>query len=240
MLYNIRYATGADRRFSPFSGYLGRTGGQLEKLIHFIEPYNPDIIGLVEVDEGSFRSGRKNQAQQIAERLGHYHSYRSKYKEAGWMTRCPVLNKQGNAFLTRDTITHEKFHYFNRGIKRMVIELELDRVAIFLVHLSLFAKARHQQLRELYTLVKECRKPAVVAGDFNALWGESEIDLFLAASGLQNPNRDSLPSYPSWKPQRHLDFILHSREIETRAFQIPQTTLSDHLPLLWDFEVNSC
>jgi endonuclease/exonuclease/phosphatase family metal-dependent hydrolase len=237
MLYNIRYATGIHHRHSLFSGYMGRTQDHLEKLIHFIEPYAPDILGLVEVDEGSFRTGRRNQAQQIAERLGHYHVYRSKYKELGLVNRFPVISKQGNAFLSKDTICHERFHYFNRGIKRMVIELELDNLAVFLVHLSLRAKVRHQQLGELYALVKSCRKPAVVAGDFNALWGENEIDLFLAASGLKNPNRDSLPSFPSWKPRRHLDFILHSPEIETRRFEVPSIMLSDHLPLVWDFEV---
>ena len=69
------------------------------------------------------------------------------------------------------------------------------------------------------------------------LWGEKEIDLFLAATGLQNANVDNLPTYPSNNPRRHLDFILHSKGIKVKDFQIPQISFSDHLPVVVDFDV---
>jgi hypothetical protein len=40
-------------------GYLRKTARNLDKLIEFIKSVNADIIGLVEVDSGSFRSGRR-------------------------------------------------------------------------------------------------------------------------------------------------------------------------------------
>jgi hypothetical protein len=43
----------------------------------------------------------------------------------------PVLNKQGQCFLTRDTIQQSQFHFFNRGMKRLVIELEMEGVVVF-------------------------------------------------------------------------------------------------------------
>ena len=76
-----------------------------------------------------------------------------------------------------------------------------------------------------------------MAGDFNALWGDHEIDLFMAATGLQNANVSGAPSFPSWDPKRQLDFVLHSAEIESTAFAMPTVTLSDHLPLVWDFDL---
>ena len=69
------------------------------------------------------------------------------------------------------------------------------------------------------------------------LWGEREIDLFLAATGLQNANIDGQPTYPSKNPRRHLDFVLHSKNIKVRDFQIPQVSFSDHLPVVVDFDV---
>ena len=237
LLYNIRYATAKRRPLFPWSGYLSRTNRHLEKIIDFVGPLEPDVVGLVEVDSGSFRTGRRNQAETMADALGHYHTFQSKYCQTTRVSTLPLLKQQGNAFLAKDTITNEKFHYFGRGVKRLVIELELNNLVIFLVHLALGFRVRHRQLGELYSLVKGTEKPHIVAGDFNALWGENEIGLFLGATGLINANRESRPSFPSWAPARHLDFILHSPEIEARQFSMPDVTFSDHLPLLFDFEL---
>ncbi len=238
LLYNIRYGTALKcRRRFPWSGLFQRTHRYLPNLIEFMQPLAPDIVGLVEVDAGSYRANRRNQAQDIAEALGHYHYYRCKYDESGWANRLPVFSKQGNAFLARDTIADEQYHYFSDGMKRLVIELELENLTIFLVHLALTYRARHSQLGDLYSLVKDADKPLIVAGDFNAHWGDREIRLFLAATGLVNPNRENAPTFPSWNPRRQLDFILHSPEIQTERFWIPQVALSDHCPLVLDFSL---
>ena len=218
LVYNIRYGTGGKRPRFPWSGYFRRTHANLENIIDFIQRIDPDIAGLTEVDAGSYRSGRKNQAKTIAEALGHYHTYRSKYSQSSIIHRVPVMNKQGNAFLSRNTITRETFHYFDMGMKRLVIELELENVTLFLVHLALGYRVRHHQLTDLYSIVKQVDKPCIVAGDFNALWGEREIHLFQAATGLASANPEGLPSFPSWAPRRHLDFIFHSPEIQTKNF----------------------
>ncbi len=232
VLYNIRYATGA-----RMHDYLRPTRKNLARITGFLRDQEPDLIGLVEVDHGSYRTGGKDQAQLLAASLGHYHSHCVKYRERSFWRAVPVLGKQGNAFLTRDRIRNERFHFFEHGMKRLVMELELDHVKVFLVHLALGSRVRHQQLGALYQLVRETQKPYIVAGDFNLLWGEREIDLFLAASGLQNANVQSLPTYPSRNPCRHLDFILYSPQVNIRAFRVPQVPFSDHLPLIFDFDV---
>jgi endonuclease/exonuclease/phosphatase family metal-dependent hydrolase len=238
LIYNIRYGTGGKKPLFPWSGYLGRTHQNLAEITEFIRPIEPDIIWLIEVDSGSYRASKLNQAQTIAQELGHYHTYRSKYLEGARLPKLmPLMNNQGNAFITRDTITNERFHYFEKGVKRLVIELEMDNVIVFLVHLALSHRVRHHQLRDLYKLVKETKKPHIVAGDFNMLWGEHEIELFLAATGLESANVENTPSFPSWAPSRHLDFILYSKGIAMNHFEIPTVTLSDHLPLLCDFTV---
>jgi endonuclease/exonuclease/phosphatase family metal-dependent hydrolase len=76
-----------------------------------------------------------------------------------------------------------------------------------------------------------------VAGDFNSLWGEQEINLFLAATGLCNADSRKQPSFPSWAPRRHLDFVLHSPEVRVTGFSAPDVRFSDHLPLVCDFEI---
>ena len=240
LLYNVRYGAGVGPRFHlpfPCSGYLKRTGGMLGRITEFIREQNPDVVGLVEVDGGSFRSSRRNQAEIIASALGHYHTYGSKYGETSWLRFMPVANHQMNAFLTRDEIHEQRFLYFDHGVKRLVIQLELEQVTMFLVHLSIKFRHRQHQLCDLYSLVKDVKKPYLVAGDFNVFWGDPEIELFLAATGLKSANVGDHATYPSWAPKMELDFILHSPGVKVRHFSMPEITYSDHLPLVCDFDI---
>lgn len=240
LLYNIRYAAGTGNRFNfpvPGAGYLKKTGANLQKIIEFIDSYNPDLVGLVEVDTGSIRTRYVNQAEAVAEALGHYSSYQCKYGEKSLNSRLPIIRNQANAFLAAPRVHGERFHYFDTGIKRLIIELELDDVAIFLVHLSVKYRHRHYQLRHLHEVIKATEKPVIVAGDFNTFWGEHEMYLFMEAAGLKNANTEGLPSYPSHAPRQQLDFILYSPEISVTRFEVPDVRLSDHLPLLCDFRI---
>jgi endonuclease/exonuclease/phosphatase family metal-dependent hydrolase len=232
LLYNMRYATGPN-----VHSFMRSSRKNLQRIAAFLRELEPDLVGLIEVDHGSYRTGGKNQVEQLAEALGHYHSHSIKYGQRSFWRHVPVVKMQGNAFLARDRIRNETFHYFDHGMKRLVIELDLEHLVVYLVHLSLGGRVRHHQLRALYDLVKKTDRPCIVAGDFNMLWGEREIDLFLAASGLQNANIAGLPTYPSRNPHRHLDFILHSKCIKIMDFQIPRVPFSDHLPVLVDFDV---
>jgi endonuclease/exonuclease/phosphatase family metal-dependent hydrolase len=237
LLYNIRYGTGIGKRFHlpvPYSGYLKRTNGNLRQIVDFIRLVSPDIIGLLEVDSGSYRSEKINQAEAIARELSHYHVYQSKYPSDSVVQKVPLVNKQGNAFLTNQKIKSHTFHYFSEGVKRLVIELELEEFNVFLVHLSLKFRHRQYQLQELHYMVTNVEKPIIVAGDFNVLWGDRELELFLAATGLQSANGKGEPSHPSRAPRRQLDYIFHSPGIKTTNFQIPQVKLSDHVPLVCD------
>ena len=242
LLYNIRYAAGIGKHFHfpvPYSGYLKHTNGNLKKIVDFIKSVNPDIIGLVEVDSGSFRSEKNNQAEAIAQEMKHYHIYQSKYPTASMAQKLPVLNKQGNAILTNQKIKSKNFHYFRVGVKRLVIELELEKFSIYLVHLSIKFRHRQDQLTDLHAMVRNAEKPVIVAGDFNVLWGDRELQLFLAATGLKNCNGQGQPSHPSRSPRRQLDYIFHSPQICTTGFQIPRIKLSDHAPLVYDFKIDA-
>lgn len=240
LLYNIRYATGTGARFHlpvPCAGYLRSNLKVLSQITQFVKHENPDVVGLIEVDTGSIRSGLINQAEYIANSIGHYSIYQCKYGASSINTLLPIIRKQSNAFLAAPRVHGERFHYFDSGIKRLIIELELENCAIFLVHLSLKFRHRHDQLRHLYNLIKQCDKPVIVAGDFNTFWGGNEIFLFCQASGLSNANVHGLPSYPSLAPRLELDFILHSSEIVINKFEIPRKLHSDHLPLVCDFDI---
>ncbi|MDH3577906.1 MAG: endonuclease/exonuclease/phosphatase family protein [Gammaproteobacteria bacterium] len=240
LLYNIRYAVGgggSTRMALPGAGYLIGNQSVLPEIARFIKSVDPDVIGLIEVDTGSIRSRNINQAEKLASDLGMNTSYETKYGSKSLNQLLPIVRMQGNAFMAAPRVHGEKFHYFDTGIKRLIIELEMDDYAIFLVHLSLKYRHRHLQLRHLYDLIQATEKPVVVAGDFNTFWGENEIYLFMKAAGLRSANIDSRPTYPSRAPRKELDFVLYQDGIRVTAFDIPDVKLSDHLPLVCDFEL---
>ena len=240
LLYNIRYGVGAGASMHmplPGAGYILGNKDVLPDIVSFIKSMDPDIVGLIEVDTGSIRSRRVNQAETIATELGMNSSYETKYGAKSLNQLVPIIRKQGNAFLAAPRVHGETFHYFDTGIKRLIIELEMETFAVFLVHLSLKYRHRHLQLRKLYDLIEETTKPVIVAGDFNTFCGENEIYLFMRAAGLRSANTKSLPSYPSRAPRKELDFVLYQDGVTVTGFEIPQVRHSDHLPLVCDFEV---
>lgn len=237
----MRYGSGSGSQFHvpfPLAGYLRSTTRNVERISTFLKSYDPDIVGLVEIDSGSIvRCARRSQAEEIARALGHYHCYRSKYGPGSLAHAVPLMKKQGNAILTREDTKAVTCHYFTRGVKRLVLEVALSDVNVFLVHLSIRYRHRQEQLNSLYEMLAKVRKPHIVAGDFNAFWGDKEIQLFLAATGLCNASSTHDPSYPSYAPRHQLDFILHSPGIRVTHFEVPRIQLSDHFPLVCDFEI---
>ena len=242
LIYNIRYATGTGPAFHlpvPGAGYLRSSRQVLSQITDFIKAQDPDVVGLIEVDTGSIRTGMVNQADFIARSIGHYSTFECKYGQSSVNQLVPIVRKQANAFLSAPHMTGERFHYFDTGIKRLIIELELDNVCVFLVHLSLKYRHRQYQLRSLHDLIVKSNKPVIVAGDFNTFWGNHEIYLFMRAAGLRSANTLELPSFPARVPRVELDFILVSSEIAITDFRVPDVRFSDHRPLICDFTVNT-
>src|SRR5262245_26725222 len=156
LVYNIRYATGTGPAFHlpvPGAGYLRSNRRILTGITEFLRSERPDIIGLIEVDTGSIRTGMLNQAEHVARELGHYSTYECKYGTSSINQFVPIVRKQANAFLSAPHVSGARFHYFDTGIKRLIIELELADLCVFLVHLSLKFRQRQSQLRYLHDLI---------------------------------------------------------------------------------------
>ena len=181
LLYNIRYGTGKylNQPFKHIRGYLGRSVRHIYRIGKFINKYKPDIVGLVEVDLGSFRMYSKNQATLLGRITRNNNVYQYKYEEDSNYMKFPMVRKQGNALLSKKPVLREEFHYLDIGMKKLIIEVETKDVVVFLVHLALGGKTRQKQIVQLYNFVKNCKKPVIVAGDFNVFWGEEEIEMFL-------------------------------------------------------------
>ena len=241
LVYNIAYGSGAPSSFTEnilkIHRYLKRPDKNIKKISEFIDNSNADIVGLIEIDTGSLRTSSVNQAETIGKQSCHYTHCLTKYGGNITSKIIPILRKQGNAVLTRDKNSNGIYHYFPGGFKKLIIELDMGDFRFFLLHLSLTKSARKMQFAHMANLLSAKRCPVIIAGDFNAFNGVSELRYMKNQLGLKNPNVDKKPTYPSWNPKHQLDFILCSKEIQVKNFEVPQINLSDHLPLILDFEI---
>jgi len=206
-------------------------------LARFIRKTDPDIVGLVEFDGGSFRTGGINHAAEFARTLEHHYAYSSKYHRRSMARWLPLLRHQGNALFSKQQMDNRRQHYLPWGFKRLVMESQIADVRVFLVHLALNRHTRERQLKVIANLVGNCDEPVILAGDFNTFEGISELDHLTRETGLRNANPERTPTYPAWEPRKELDFILVSENIKVRDFSVfGNVRLSDHLPMILDFE----
>ncbi len=242
LIYNIAYGTRPPKStrgmlLTPLRT-LRSSERHFSRIVRFIEELAPDIVGLVEVDVGSVRSRRTNQAAEIARALEHQPQphYAPKYGTRRYPRYMPILRHQTNAILAREGLDAGTHHYLPRGFKRLVLEVGVNGLTLLLVHLPLRKRARQVQIAALADLVRTRTGPLILAGDFNVFSGHRELHELMQTTGLRTANPDHAPTFPSWKPKRELDFILHSPEIRIQQFQVlNDVRLSDHLPLVLDF-----
>ena len=84
-------------------------------------------------------------------------------------------------------------------------------------------------------LIGEEDRPTILAGDFNVS-EEAELDL-LAESSLQKAT--STPTFPSWRPRRHLDHLFFSRHFSVRTtYAFDAFLFSDHLPFVAEVDLS--
>lgn len=242
LTFNIAYGTGGarDMRNNLLSAhhYLKTPKRNIEKICRFIRAHQPDIVALVEVDTGSFRTDYQDQTRLIAENLDDaFYCSEIKYHEHSIGRKLPILRKQANAVLCRNNMPIITYHYLPAGFKRLVIELDLPDFKLYLVHLALHWATRKKQFEALQAIVKQADKPCIITGDFNTFKGSGEIQEMCRNLKLNNANEAALPTWPAWKPEKQLDFMLCSEQIQVNNFRIPIVRCSDHLPLILDFQV---
>lgn len=242
LIYNMAYATGAPKSLPDsilnISRYFMPTRRNLNNISRFINSQKADVIGLIEVDTGSYRSENVNQAARISKHLSNFHHSTTKYGDSLTGRVLPILSSQGNAVLTRDRESNSIYHYFPSGFKRLVIELDMGLYRFFLLHLALSKRVRQIQLNHIANLLHTNRnRPFIIGGDFNTFGGTREIESICQELNLINPNSNNMPTFPAWEPKHQIDFILCSKEVKIVNFTIPEVKLSDHLPVVLDFDI---
>lgn len=220
------YLTRGWRHILPDTGK-HRNLSQLAKLLTEV-----DIAALQEVDGGSLRSGFVNQAAYLAELAAFPYWWQQRNRRIG------RIAESTNCLLSRAQPRLVEDHPLpgpiaGRGALLAVYGDGREAVAVALSHLSLGAKARARQFDFLLELLQPYRH-VVLMGDFNCQPSSPAFRRFLERAALTVPGPQALATYPSWEPQRAIDHILVSADIEVTRYEAPALKLSDHLPVAVD------
>ncbi len=104
--------------------------------------------------------------------------------------------------------------------------------------------ARLRQSQKIIKLFKDKKGPKIIGGDFNLYPDTKSVRMFEEV-GYRNLIRDfgvkNTRNKLSWKQfdnvQYFADYCFVSSEVTVKNFEVPYNEISDHLPLILDFEV---
>jgi endonuclease/exonuclease/phosphatase family metal-dependent hydrolase len=232
MTYNVHRCVGGDGVLSP------------RRIAGVIDRFQPDVVGLQELDVGHARTGRHDQPRMIAEML---------------KMRCvffPAIRAEdehyGDAVLSRHPLELVRAGPLptlpgrpgleRRGAVWVRVQVGSRSIQVINTHLGLLPRERLAQVEALlgpeWLGDARCRPPHVVCGDFNA-WPGSRAYGWLAQrlrDGQRSSTRGVRATWPARCPLLTLDHVFLSHEFTVHAARIPRTRLtrlaSDHLPVI--------
>ena len=217
---------------------LGAHDPNLNVISNVISGYLPDVVALQEV--------RRRQARGLATRLGWTVVWTRKHYPFS-----PLVwwRAEGLAILTPHSIGEmisvsispgvSTWTFKHRVAMAVTVSRAGDTLRVANTHLASHdADERIAQARRVLPLIGD-RRPAVVAGDFNAV-DELEVIREFGAAALVDPGGDY--SNPSIAPSQRLDYILIPESATATAQLTPEGgeswhQLSDHLPVFVEFSV---
>jgi endonuclease/exonuclease/phosphatase family metal-dependent hydrolase len=217
------------------------TKRNLLKICKEISTYKPDVLAFIEIQAKSFFKRERYDAI-VREKMRMKHSLvKPKYFFHGLtkiLKYIPGIKDQSNALFSKKSFCDSEFVYFKEGVKKLIIKASIKvpkKITFLIVHLALAKGSRRKQMKELVEIVKNIDTPIVLAGDFNTFSGEKELGVLIKNSRLRKV-KESL-TFPAFHPNKVLDHILVSPEIRIKNYEVLKLRLSDHLPVMVDFEV---
>ncbi|MFK3650296.1 endonuclease/exonuclease/phosphatase family protein [Lysobacter enzymogenes] len=226
-----RYSDYATRSWSHVLP-AGNKRGSLDTIAQLAGEH--DIVGLNESDPGSLRSGFTNQTHYLAERAGFDYWSHQPNRRVG------NVASSANGLLSRleprEVVDHPlPGRISGRGVLIAHYGSGDDGLTVAVAHLSLGAGSRASQLAFIAELLHD-HPHAVLMGDFNCSADSPEMQALFRDTRLQRP-ADTLPTFPSWRPQRAIDHILLGDGLGYIGAKALPAAQSDHLALSLELDV---
>ncbi|MDO8729875.1 MAG: endonuclease/exonuclease/phosphatase family protein [Candidatus Omnitrophota bacterium] len=238
MTYNVHNCFGLDGKLSP------------ERIARVIARHQPDAVALQELDVNRLRTGRVDQAEQIAKKLRMTFHFHTSFRLAD--------EQYGNAIFSRFPMRLIRAGGLPRlpgspvGEPRSALWVELDvhgsAVHLINTHLSLWPAERLLQAEALlgpeWVGSREALGPFLLCGDFNSTPGSAvyrRLTRSFRDAQLALKKHSPRGTWFGRHPFSRIDHILISPGIEVLEVVVSDTELdqaaSDHLPLLAELRI---
>jgi len=227
----------------------------LHQMKSMLQSVDADVVFLQEIQGEHFLKSKQyhnwpeeSQFEFLADEVWPHHAYgKNAIYEAG---------HHGNAILSKypfvrwDNIDVSYMRSASRSLLHGVIKLNdtLPAIHVVCVHLGLLSMERKRQVVKLVERINEFvprNEPMIIAGDFNDWGGQSDATLQRELGVTEVFNEVSgrcARTFPAWMPLLSVDRI-YSRGMSIVSGQRLQGALwkkmSDHLPLLAEFHLNT-
>lgn len=198
----------------------------LDRIAKLISDF--DIVALQELDAGSHRTGYIDLTEYLAQKAGFPFWHHQLNRDLG------QIAQHGNGILSRLLPTAVTEHRLpgalpGRGALMVRYGHGESALVVLLIHLALGKRSRLLQLDYVAELVNDYRY-AVVMGDMNCAPGSPEMRHLFGRTRLCEPAQE-LHTFPSWRPNRSIDHILVTPELQVRQCHVLNQAYSDHLPV---------
>lgn len=215
----------------------------IDAIAKAIRNQNPDLVALQEVDVNTIRSGKFNQAEEIAKRLGMSFFFAKAIDHEGGDYGVAILSKYP---MNESKIIRLPTEVSTKGEPRILatakITLPGGKIIRFgSTHLDAQREAvnRELQIKEINRITADEKLPFIIAGDFNAAPGSTVIDL-LDQSFTRSCQQCEF-TIPVINPNKTIDFIAYTPKSKFSVQSttvIPERYASDHLPVLGVLQVH--
>jgi endonuclease/exonuclease/phosphatase family metal-dependent hydrolase len=230
LTYNIHHGEGVDRVLD-----LGR-------IARVIQEVGPDLVALQEVDRRAARTGSVDQPAELARLTG---------LDVVFGPNIPLQGGDyGNAVLSRWPIVRAVNHPLpnvDAGEQRVLLEVHRSApgyagpFVLWATHLDhRQTDAERVASAEVITRLSSAQPgvPMLLAGDLNDI--PTSRTLAILGTAWTQANADDLPTIPTERPIRQIDYVLvrpgdRWRLVDARV--LDEAVASDHRPLLVDLEV---
>ncbi len=213
----------------------------MDAIAAVINQQKPDLVALQEIDVNTIRSGKFNQAEELAKKTGMKFFFGKGIDYEG--------GEYGVAILSKFDISDTKVNKLptlagTNGEPRTLTTAKIslpngEKIRFGSTHLDA-QKAntnRELQIQEINRIASLESLPFIIAGDFNAVPGSTVIAIL--DSKFNRTCNQCEPTIPIVNPNKAIDFIAFTPE---SIFKVIQTKVingveaSDHLPVIADLK----
>jgi endonuclease/exonuclease/phosphatase family metal-dependent hydrolase len=236
--FNIEFCASVTRGYWQYVAYLWKyflphNINAIQKIAEAINKEEIDIATFTELEGQSYRTHHQNYMNVISQLAG---LKTNAFYPVSYMG---FIGSRGNGIATKYDIIDAQNLKLESTMESRYLSISTIKMDDVIVHvlttqLALGIGSRKKELEHIARVINSISGPIIFTGDLNTQ-REKELDILLNTRlrRIETPK-----TFPSWKPNRRIDYIYYSPEFElVNGYALEDLKASDHLPIVAEFKL---